>query len=352
MATSEGSSRRISRRGFIGVLSGAAAALGLGGVSEACGGPIGRGTSEGPDGRTRFITPNEDFYLVAVDPDFRPSVTRATVDSDWSLELAGLDGATRRLSYGQLTGGPTTEFLYTFECIGNDIGGDLIGNARWRGVPLRDVLAPVLPDRRSGYTVMFRALDGFYSSVSIERCLDPDSFLAFEMNGEPLPAGHGFPARVILPDLYGMKQPRWLDRIELVESPEATGYWDERGWASEVPVKTTSRLDEPPRGALVRGEPYRLTGIGFAGARGIERVEVSLDGGRSWADCELIEGGAPGVWALWAYDWRAPRGGSRTLVCRATDGEGRTQTAEMQGSYPDGASGYDRERVEVMTEEA
>lgn len=339
---------QVSRRGFIALVGQAAAAVGLGGLAAACRpNPIGKATSEGAGGRTTFITPNPDFYLVAVNPDFHPAVTPDTVEQGWSLEVRGLGGATRRLGYADLRKTKGAEFLYTFECIGNDVGGDLIGNARWRGVPLRDVLAPVLTDRRTGYTVMIRSLDDFFSSVSIERCLDPGSFIAYEMNGEPLPPGHGFPARVVLPDLYGMKQPRWLKSIEIVESAETTGYWEKRGWASEVPVKTMSRLDRPPRGALIQGQSYRLTGIAFAGGRGIQRVQVSLDEGRSWEDCRLVEGGDPGVWALWAYDWNRPPAGSQTLVCRATDGEGRVQTAQAHGSYPDGASGYHRIDVDI-----
>lgn len=114
-----------------------------------------------------------------------------------------------------------------------------------------------------------------------------------------------------------------------------------------MPVKTMSRLDRPPAGTVVAGEPYRLTGMAFAGARGIERVEVSLDGGRSWTDCQLVEGGESGVWALWAYDWRRPRAGGHRLVCRAIDGNGAVQTARAQGPYPDGASGYHEIRLEL-----
>ncbi len=317
-------------------------------MAQACGAsPIGKRTARGAGNRTPFIIPNDDFYLVAIDTSFTPDFTPETVQRDWSLAVRGFHGAGRRLTYRDLRNMPPAEFLYTFECIGNSVGGDLIGNARWRGVPLKQVLSPVLGDSRSGHTVMFRALDGFYSSVSIERCLSDDSFIAYEMNGEPIPPAHGFPARVILPDLYGMKQPRWLGSIELVESAEATGYWDERGWASEVPIKTMSRLDEPPAGAPVEGQPYKLSGIAFAGARGVERVDVSLDGGATWSKCRLVEGGDPNVWATWAYDWQGPEPGDHALVVRAVDGQGRVQIAEEQGSYPDGASGYHTIGVDV-----
>jgi DMSO/TMAO reductase YedYZ molybdopterin-dependent catalytic subunit len=296
---------------------------------------------------TSFITPNEDFYLVAVDPSFRPALDADSVRSGWALELAGVTGRTRSYRYEELLARATRKVDYTFECIGNEVGGTLIGNAQWHVIPLKELLSEAPGGRDAARSVMFVGLDDFYSSVSAQRALDDYAFLALRMNGVPLPGAHGFPARVILPNLYGMKQPRWLRRIALQPTADTTSFWEARGWAGEVPVKTMSRLD--PRREVRGGGPVELTGIGFAGQRGVSRVEVSLDGGTTWVDCEPVTARSPGVWTLWRYRWSTPTPGRYTLEVRATDGDGQRQTARRQDPFPDGASGYDRASVTVTS---
>ena len=332
-------SKRVSRRCFIRLAS--AVAVGL---------PFRRWWDEfraiglTPRARrvTPFLTPDEKFYLVAVDPSFRPAFGPKTVGGAWALEIEDLDGRLRKLGYDELRARATRKIVYTFECIGNPVGGQLIGNAEWSVIPLKDLLG-----RAGGaHSVMFGGLDRFFSSVSAARAFDEHAFLALEMNGAPLPAAHGFPARVILPDLYGMKQPRWLKRIALKAAAGTDSYWEEQGWAGEVPVKTMSRLD--PRGELPAGQPADLTGIAFAGERGISRVEVSLDGGATWLDCRLVTPGHAGVWSLWRYHWARPGAGRYTIQLRATDGRGPRQSATRQASFPDGASGYDPRSLRVV----
>jgi len=332
-----------SRRGF---LLQASAAMGLGF-------PLPRwleewrslGLNPEPARVTPFLTPGGDFYLVAVDPSFRPGFGPREVESRWSLALTGLQGQSRAFGYGELLARATRRIFYTYECIGNPVGGQLIGNAEWHVIPLAELLSEAPGGTGAARSVMFTGLDDFYSSVSAQRAFDGESFLALRMNGAPLPAAHGFPARVILPDLYGMKQPRWLKQIALQPEGETTSFWEKRGWAGEVPVKTTSRLD--PRGEPPAGKPLALTGIAFAGRRGVRKVEVSLDDGRTWADCELLTPLRAGVWSLWRYEWRDPTAGSVTLQVRATDGTGQTQTAQRSDAYPDGATGYDRESTSI-----
>ncbi|MGI9190052.1 MAG: molybdopterin-dependent oxidoreductase [Longimicrobiaceae bacterium] len=333
----DGTQGFLTRRGFVAV----AASSALGALLANCSSPEGDALGFTPDAKrtTPFITPNGDFYLVAVDPSFRPAVTRQDVASKWALELVGLNKQGTRIGYDDLDARAKATTTYTFECIGNPVGGQLIGNAEWRVLPLREILERAPGGAGGVRAVMFRGLDDFYSSVSAERAMDEQAFLALGMNGVPLPAGHGFPARVILPNLYGMKQPRWLKSIELLADADTTSYWEERGWAGEVPVKTMSRLD--PRGEVPGGEPVELTGIAFAGARGIRAVEVSLDDGGSWVPCELVTPTRPGVWSLWKYAWQQPTPGGHQIRVRATDGSGQVQTAEEQGTSPDGASGYD-----------
>lgn len=295
--------------------------------------------------RTSFITPNEEFYLVAVEPSFRPEVNQTTVSQQWALELLGLDGAAVSVSYAELDEMANRIVPYTFECIGNRVGGSLIGNANWHVVPLKRVLERV-GISSAVKSVMFEGLDDFYSSVSIERATDEYAFIATKMNGVPLPSGHGFPARVILPDLYGMKQPRWLRRITLLSDADTTSYWEKRGWAGEVPIKNYSRVN-PPREVL-GGKLNELNGVAFAGARGIARVEISFDGGQRWQECQLETPGQPHVWSLWSYRWQQPTSGKHTVMVRTIDLEGKIQTAERSRPYPDGASGYHTLSIDVM----
>lgn len=342
MRENEGEHGFLSRRGFIKVAGGAAAAAAIASCTSE---QQALGFEPEQKNRTPFITPNEDFYLVAVDTSFRPPVNERTVEQDYSLTIRGPGGDTVELPYSQLADEAQGDIGYTFECIGNTVGGTLIGNAVWRGARLRDVL------ERSGMltsnvqSVMFIGFDEFYSSISIDRVLDDYSFLATHMNGVPLPPEHGFPVRTILPNLYGMKQPRWLKRIELQETAETTSYWEKRGWAGEVPVKTMSRLD--PVSDVRAGQSTEVTGIAFAGSRGIRGVEVSLDNGESWQRCRLEQGGTPNEWATWSYDWTTPVPGNYTLRVRAIDGTGEVQTAGRTRAAPDGATGHDSARTTV-----
>lgn len=340
--------KRATRRRFLAVMSGVGVTVGIGSLMRACGmvGDL-HGIGTPGSGLTSFITPNEDFFLMAINPSFNPGLDLTSVESAWNLSLTGFGGRQHGLRYSDLRNLQAVDFPYTVECIANEVGGRYISNAQWRGTPLKNVLEPVLPGERSGYVVMFRALDGYYSSVSIERCLSNDSFLAYDMNGAPLPMEHGFPVRVVLPDLYGMKQPKWIHEIALVEGTETTGYSEEFGWASEISIKTTTRIDPPPQQSVIDGEPATLHGIAFAGARGIKRVEISLDGGINWEDCELVEGGEPGVWGIWTYDWNLPTAGEHLLMARSTDGTGTVQTSVADGVWPGGATGYHSVSVQV-----
>ncbi len=332
-----------SRRGFL--LAGAAMAVDFLPFSRWFEQWRAVGKTPRPAQLTPFITPNKDFYLVAVDPSFRPRFDTRSVQTSWTLELGSVGGHSRSYRYDELLQRATRRVRHTFECIGNGVGGQLIGNAEWHVIPLKELLAEAQGGAAAAKSVMFTGLDDFYSSVSAARALDDYAFLALRMNGDPLPAGHGFPARVILPDLYGMKQPRWLRRIALQAEAQTTSYWEKRGWAGEVPVKTMSRLDPP--GEVKAEERVALSGIAYAGRRGIAKVEISLDGGATWVECKLLNPQTPNVWSLWRYEWNKPSPARYTLEVRAIDGHGDLQTAHRQDAFPDGASGYDRKSVQV-----
>lgn len=332
----------VSRRAFVRALSVSSVAL----LTASCSlGQKNVGFHPAAKERTAFITDNEEFFVVAVDPTYRPAVDPQNVLAKWHLDLVGLDGISTQVSYDELRLLAKRKVFYTLECVGNPVGGQLIGNALWDVVPLRDVLRRATGGMKGVRSVRFEGLDRFYSSVSVDRAIDDYAFLAVGMNGVPLPAAHGFPARVLLPDLYGKKQPRWLKRISLSEDARTTSYWEQRGWAGEVSVKASSRFDL--RGQLRAGRSVELSGVAYAGRRGISKVEVSFDDSDQWVACTMRDNANPNVWSLWRYEWKSPRAGHHTLLVRATDGVGKLQTRQRQGSFPDGASGYHKIEVDA-----
>lgn len=289
------------------------------------------------------ITPTEQFYVVSKNPPgFDP-----VVDADkWSLQIAGLVGRPVRLSYDELRALPSVEQLQTLECIGNEVGGDLISTARWRGVRLRDMLARAGGPGPKAVKVAFRCADGYSESLPIGDAMDPRTLLAYEMNGEPLTASHGFPLRLLIPGLYGMKNPKWITRIELVEY-DFQGYWQASGWSDDAVVKTMSKFSTVARTQPV-GE-IGLGGVAYGGDRGIKDVEVSTDGGKSWQKAEIKPALGPFTWVLWAAIWRPSGPGEYTLKVRAKDGVGVLQTAREAPTLPDGASGHHTLRVRVRS---
>lgn len=287
------------------------------------------------------LTPNEQFYVVSKNPPgFDPTVDAA----QWALRLMGLVAAPLRLTYEELKAMPATEQVQTLECISNEVGGDLISTARWKGVRLRDVLQRAGGLHPTAFKVVFRCADGYKESLPIADAMHPATLLAYEMNGEPLPAKHGFPVRLLVPGLYGMKNPKWITTIEAVDY-DLQGYWEASGWSDEAVVKTMSEFTGVPRSAPL-GE-VGLGGVAYAGDRGITNVEYSADDGRTWHPAETKAALAPFTWVLWAALWRPTKPGEYMLKVRARDGAGVLQIAERSNPLPDGASGYHSIRVRV-----
>lgn len=288
------------------------------------------------------VTPNEKFYRISKNV-FDPKVSI----SRWSLELKGLVDRPMKLTYSELKALPMKEQYGTLECISNEVGGDLISNARWKGIPLGELLAKV-GVKSSTKKVVFRAADGYSTAIPLAKAMHPDTMLAIEMNGVPLPDDHGFPIRLINPGHYGMKNPKWITEIELVEK-DYKGYWESRGWSDEARVKTMSRIDTPAHGSTVSTRGAETGGIAFAGDRGIHQVEVSLNDGNTWRKAMLKPTLGSYTWVLWGLVWEPPsapanagarHASSLTLKVRATDGSGNIQTAQVTKVLPDGASGY------------
>jgi hypothetical protein len=237
------------------------------------------------------------------------------------------------------------EFI-TLSCVSNEVGGDLVGNALWSGVALTDLLD--LAGARSDATqIVGRSVDGWTAGFPTAVATDGrPAMVAVTMNGEPLPVEHGFPARLIVPGLYGyVSATKWLTEIELTTWDAFDGYWIPRGWAKEGPIKTQSRIDVPRPGATLATGPTPIAGVAWAPGRGIDRVEVRVDEG-PWESARLSDALSEHTWVQWAHTWDATPGAHRLQV-RATDGDGHTQTAELAPPAPSGATGYHTVRVEV-----
>ncbi len=287
------------------------------------------------------VTPVANFYHVSKNF-FDPSPSSA----GWTLSVRGLVVNPYSLTYKQLTALPAKEIAVGMMCISNPIGGGLIGNQTWKGVALADLLKKAKV-RAGAQDVVLHADDGYTDSIPVAKALDPNVALVWEMGGDALTSEHGYPARLLVPGIYGMKHVKWLNSIELV-GYDYKGYWQqpEQGWSEPAPVNTMSRIDTPT-GKVAAGKEVIVSGIAFAGDRSISKVEVSTDGGATWNAAYLKLAMSGTSWALWAYSWRPKKAGKYTLLVRATDGLGNLQTARRTDAYPNGATGYHALQVQV-----
>jgi DMSO/TMAO reductase YedYZ molybdopterin-dependent catalytic subunit len=292
-----------------------------------------------PQRNRTYITPNEEFFTISIKPGFRPDV-----DIDrWRLRITGPSEDSISLSYEDLLGLERHRVTRTLMCVGNPIGGDGIGNAVWTGTPLGPLLEKVCDRDRDGVQTVFRAMDGFYSSVPLQIAMDPETYLVYEMNGEPLPVAHGFPLRVLLPGKYGMKQPRWLESIEMTSDSE-TGYWENWGWSSKCEINMTAHIDSARR---ISESMWKLSGIAFCGREAADYVEVNCDDGDSWQQARWQVLPKPGVWCPWELEWHPAAPGHYVLSVRVVDARGIRQEESYSGSYPSGSTGLHRVVVQV-----
>ncbi|TDC79610.1 molybdopterin-binding oxidoreductase [Micromonospora sp. KC606] len=358
-ASADPEARRRFLRG-VGVLAGAAAVTGLGGhwlagrqgvsaarqavrlpapVSSAPAVPAGADLSLAQ--LAPYVTPTSGFYRIDT------ALVVPQVDPEtWRLRVHGRVRHPVELSFADLLARPMVERYVTLACVSNEVGGDLIGNARWLGVPIRDLLDEVEPEEGADQ-VVGRSVDGWTCGTPTSVLRDGrDALLAVGMNGEPLPVAHGFPVRMVVPGLYGyVSACKWVTELELSSFADFDAYWVPRGWSAQGPVKTQSRIDTPrPRNRLAAG-PVMVAGVAWAQHRGISRVEVRVDD-EPWREATLAPTVSVDTWVQWSWRWEASPG-QHTLQVRATDTTGATQTGREQPVAPDGATGWHAVTVTV-----
>ncbi|MBA2595721.1 MAG: molybdopterin-dependent oxidoreductase [Chloroflexia bacterium] len=290
------------------------------------------------------IAPNDKFYTVTknvVDPNVDAGI--------WRLEIGGMVEEPRSYTFAELMALAGVEQESTLMCISNQIGAGLMSNAVWQGVPLRDLLEASRP-MDGALEVFLNGVDAYTDSFAFEKAMDPTTIVAFAMNGEPLPQRHGYPARVVVPGLYGEKNVKWVTRIEVVDY-DAKGFYEQQGWGPNFVIPTRSDIFGPRwvrrRGdtfvePFVAGEMATIRGRAFAGDRGVQNVEFSTDDGETWRDVRIDYPGTNLTWTFWSADWEPEEPGDYTIVSRATDGMGEPQPSEARGIVPQGATGYHR----------
>jgi len=290
----------------------------------------------GVEGIESFVVPNDNFYRI----DTALVVPQVRVDT-WKLQISGLVDNPIELTFDDLLARPQIERHITLSCVSNPVGGDLVGNALWQGVLLKDILdeAGVQPDAEQ---VVSRSIDGWTCGSPLESIMDGrDAMLAIAMNGEPLPAQHGYPVRIVVPGLFGyVSATKWVTDIRLTRWDEFDAYWIPRGWSKLGPVKTMARIDTPRSGSKRTGE-VAIGGVAWAVHRGVSKVQIRVDEGE-WRDAEMASVPSNDTWVQWVYRLNDVEPRKHTIEARAFDGMGEPQPSEPAAVAPNGAQGYHR----------
>ncbi|HET8844950.1 MAG TPA: molybdopterin-dependent oxidoreductase [Ktedonobacteraceae bacterium] len=278
------------------------------------------------------VTPNDQYYVVS------KNFTDPTVGLDeWSLKVDGLVDQPYTLSYTELLALPMQKQYESMECVSNEVGGPYMSNALWEGTRLSNLLRKA--GVRAGATkVVLYGYDNYVDSILLNKALEETTLVAVRMNGATLPDTHGYPARVLVPGIYGMKHVKWLTHIEVVNT-NFQGYWQQRGWSDPAPVRLNVRIDTPIPGSTIHAGNAYIGGVAFSGNKGISEVDVSLDGGHTWQRATLKRPLSPLTWVLWELPWHA-KAGDYVVTARAIDLEGNVQDPHEEPTLPNGASGY------------
>jgi DMSO/TMAO reductase YedYZ molybdopterin-dependent catalytic subunit len=303
--------------------------------------PIPAGAEVGLDGIQPLVTPNRDFYRIDT------ALIVPVIDPDtWTLRVSGMVEQEIELSLADLLARPLIERHITIACVSNEVGGDLIGNARWLGWPVRELFAMARPQAGADM-VLSRSSDGWTAGTPLEVLTDTrDAMLAVGMNGEPLPLEHGFPVRMIVPGLYGyVSATKWLTELRVTRFANDEGYWTPRGWSERGPIKTASRIDVPRTGRRVSAGPVKFGGVAWSQHTGIGKVELRVNRG-PWHQADLAPGISVDTWYQWQLGMELTPGQYEVQV-RATDLNGEPQAEERRPVAPDGATGFHTIRVDV-----
>lgn len=288
-----------------------------------------------------FVVPNDEFYRIDT------AIVVPRVDaSTWTLKVTGLVDQEIEIDWKTLQSKPMQDAMITLMCVSNEVGGNLTGNAIWTGWPVRELLKMAGP-KPGADMVLSRSVDGFTAGTPLETLTDDrNSLIAIRMNGEPLPFEHGFPARIVVPGLYGyVSATKWVSELKVTTFDADQGYWTPRGWSARGPVKTESRIDVPQSGNSVKAGKVAVAGVAWAQHRGISKVEVQIDTG-PWVMARLAADATVDAWRQWVYEWDAPKG-SHDIRVRAYDTSGEVQSPLEAPPAPDGATGIHTITVRV-----
>lgn len=300
------------------------------------------GAELGIDGMPALVVSNADFYRIDT------ALQIPQIDpTQWQLKITGMVANPISITFAELLKLPLEESYTTLMCVSNEVGGNLIGNARWLGYPIRHLLERAQP--KAGADMVFsRSSDGFTAStpLSVLQENDRNAILAVGMNGEPLPPEHGYPVRMVVPGLYGyVSATKWVVELEVTTFSAHSAYWTQRGWSARGPVKVESEINVPQQGTTVKAGTVAVAGIAWHQHTGIQKVEVQVDNG-SWNTADLAPAISADTWVQWKYAWPA-RSGQHTLRVRATSADGEVQTSAVADTVPDGATGYHEIQVQV-----
>ncbi|HEY4033593.1 MAG TPA: molybdopterin-dependent oxidoreductase [Ktedonobacteraceae bacterium] len=288
------------------------------------------------------ISSNDAYYVVS-----KNFVSDPTVDaSTWQLSIDGLVAHPYTLTYNELMALPTKQQYESMMCISNEVGGEYMSNALWEGVPLVNLLQHAGEIKPGATKVVLYAADDYSDSIHLAKALEPTTLVATHMNNVTLPQGHGYPARLLVPGIYGMKHVKWITRIEVVDT-DYQGYWQQSGWSDPAPIRMTSRIDTPTDSAQLSANKLTyIAGVAFSGNKGISEVDVSYDNGQTWHRATLKQPLSGLTWVLWELPWQ-PAKGTYTISVRAIDNEGDVQDPVVAPPLPNGSSGYHTINVTV-----